>query len=213
MKRYACFLNLLLLSINSQANALSFSEFGLTHWIEKSFSGYTQYQLISEGEEKIVHAKANSSASGLFIKHKVNLEKNPQITWRWKIKKIGQGNQEKSKSGDDYPVRLYVIVKGEPYFWNNFVLEYVWSNSADVDSSWENPFSSEFRHIVVETGEKYLEQWRNYTRNVQLDFSNEFGFKPKRVDAIAIMTDGDNSMQQFEAWYGDIKLFNGEIND
>lgn len=213
MKRYACFFSFLLLSINNQADALSFSQFGLTHWAEKSFSGHTQYLLITDGDEKIVHATADSSASGLFNKHKINLEKTPQITWRWKIKQIGQNNDERSKSGDDYPLRLYVIVKGEPHFWNNFVLVYVWSNNAAVESSWENPFASEFTHIAVETGEQHLGQWRDYSRNVQSDFNNVFGFKPKSIDAIAIMTDSDNSNQKFEAWYGDIKFSKGGIND
>ena len=195
------------------ADALSFTEYGLTHWIEKSFSGHTQYVLRNDGDEKIVHATANSSASGLFNKHTINVERETRIAWRWKINKIGQGNDERSKSGDDYPVRLYVIVKGEPYLWNNSILVYVWSNKSAVESAWVSPFASEFRYIVVETGEKHIGQWRNYSRNIQSDFNTIFGFKPKVVDAIAIMTDSDNSKQKFEAWYGEVKYFNGGIND
>lgn len=206
MKRYASFFSFLLLSINSQANNLSFAEFGLTGWQEKSFSGYTEYRLTGGKNNKVVYAYANSTASGLFNEVEINLTQTPFVTWSWKVKQIGYGNDEKSKSGDDFPVRLYLIVKGEPHFWNSFVLEYVWSNHAAVGSSWKNPFAPEFRHIAVETGGQYIGQWRYYSRNIGEDFKLVFGFKPKTVDAIAIMTDSDNSKQEFEAWYGDIKF-------
>ncbi len=205
-KRYSCLLLLILIGSNLQASDFSFSRSGLDNWHEKSFSGYTSYQLIEDEGTNIVHAIADSSASGLFNQQSVDLEQTPILTWHWKVAQIGRHNNEQSKSGDDYPVRLYAIVKGEPYYWSNRILIYVWSNQAEIDDAWKNPFASEFRHITVETGERNVGQWRYYQRDIRADFSDVFGFVPKQIDAIAIMTDGDNSGQKFEAWYGDIEF-------
>jgi len=191
-------------SITIDAEVFSFENSGLTDWEEESFSGYTRYRLIQDNNKTVVHALADASASGLFNKRAIDIRQTPLINWSWKIKQHGLDNDEKSKSGDDYPARLYVIVKGEPNFGSNYILVYVWSNRAEVDTTWENPYATEFRHLAVETGGKNTDQWRSYSRNVVEDFDRVFGFKPKIVDGIAIMTDGDNSKQKFEAWYGDI---------
>ncbi len=203
---YSCLLAMLFISSSINASDFSFSKFGLTLWQEKSFSGSTEYRLVEDQGVKVIHAVTDSSASGLFNRQSVDLNTTPILSWRWKVAGIGQSNNEQSKLGDDYPVRLYVIVKGEPYFWSSRVLEYVWSNQAELNTSWHNPFASEFRHIAVETGQQHIGQWRNYQRDVRIDFHRIFGFVPKRIAAIAIMTDGDDSKQTFEAWYGDIKF-------
>ena len=213
LQSYSCLLAALFFTSGIYASDFSFSKFGLTTWKEKSFSGYTEYRLVENEGVKAVHAMADSSASGLFTQQSVNLNTTPILSWRWRIAGIGQGNNEQSKAGDDYPARLYVIVKGEPYFWSNRVLEYVWSNQAPLNSSWHNPFASQFRHIAVETGARHVGQWRTYQRDVRTDFHDVFGFIPKTIDALAIMSDSDNSGQTFEAWYGDIKFSKEQKDD
>jgi len=41
---------------------------------------------------------------------------------------------------------------------------------------------------------------------VRIDYQNIFGEKPEKIDAIAIMTDTDNSGKSTSAWYGDIRF-------
>ena len=205
MKFYA-FVTIIALMMNLQIHAsyLSFSISGLTGWKEKSFSGNTHYKIVNEGKKKILFAQSSNSASALYNQNEIQLKNLPYLSWRWKVTHIGEGNDEQSKMGDDYPVRLYVITKDKIKFWKSYSIVYVWSNNAQPDESWVNPFTSNVRHIAVDAGDDYLGQWRSHERDVIADFSRVFGLMPDKLEGIAIMTDSDNSMQNFEAWYGDI---------
>ena len=197
------------ISLSVKATTYLFSQSDLTHWEEKSFVGTTQYQLVEHENEMVLNAKAMGSSSGLFNESDIILGDTPLLNWRWKVAQIGAGNDEKVKSGDDYPVRLYVIVSGGLQFWKSYSLVYVWSNSAQVDESWDNPYTSNVKHIAVETGSDYVGEWRSYQRNVKDDFARVFGVEPEKLKAVAVMTDSDNSGQTFEAWYGDIEFNKG----
>jgi hypothetical protein len=58
--------------------------------------------------------------------------------------------------------------------------------------------------IAVESGPARLNQWVSEKRDVHADYQRLFGEKPGRVDAVAIMTDTDNTRTKATAWYGDI---------
>lgn len=199
----------IMLSPIAIAGSFLFSQSGIMDWEEKSFVGTTQYQLVEQDNELVLNARAMGSSSGLFNTSDINVNETPLLNWRWKVAQVGNGNDEKSKSGDDYPVRLYVIVSGGLQFWKSYSLVYVWSNSAQLNESWDNPYTSNVKHIAVESGDEYVGEWRSYQRNVKDDFVRVFGVKPEKIKAIAIMTDSDNSGQNFEAWYGDIQFIQG----
>ena len=60
------------------------------------------------------------------------------------------------------------------------------------------------RHIVVESGERHLDQWVSVRRNVLEDYKRAFGEEPGDIVAVGIMTDyGDNNAPR-RAYYGDI---------
>ena len=83
-------------------------------------------------------------------------------------------------------------------------LMYVWDAQAPVGSVIVNPRSDRIRKIVVESGTAGLRQWRSYRRNLTEDFRLAFGEAPGTLQAMAVMTDGDNTQSQLSTWYGDI---------
>lgn len=85
-------------------------------------------------------------------------------------------------------------------------LMYVWDAQAPVGSVIVNPRSDRIRKIVVESGTSGLRQWRSYRRNLTEDFQRAFGEAPGVLQAMAFMTDGDNTQSQLITWYGDIAL-------
>ena len=58
--------------------------------------------------------------------------------------------------------------------------------------------------IAVESGSGRAGQWIRERRDVREDYRHVFGEEPGRVDAVAIMTDTDNTGATATAWYGDI---------
>ncbi len=85
-------------------------------------------------------------------------------------------------------------------------LMYVWDARLPVGSVIVNPRSDRIRKIVVESGESGLRRWRNYRRHLGEDFHLAFGETPGALEAMAVMTDGDNTGSALETWYGEITL-------
>lgn len=182
----------------------NFSQGDLSGWEEESFVGHTDYQLLSEANRTVLQAKTNASASGLFREIDIDLNKTPYLNWSWKVDSIYRGNDERSKQGDDYPARIYVVVSGGLFFWKTRAINYVWSSNQSVGSRWDNAYTGNAKMIAVQSGGDKIGQWVMEKRNVRQDLKRLFGKEIDRIDAVAIMSDSDNTKQHASAWYGDI---------
>ncbi len=181
--------------------AAHFSTGDLTDWQEKSFKAETRYQL---GKNSLC-AESENSASARYRKIKIDLKQTPWLNWRWQVNSgIDPKRQEQSKSGDDYPARIYVVFSGGVKFWNTRAINYVWSSNQPIETNWKNAFTSNVRMIAVQSGSEKLGIWLEQRRNVAEDYRRLFGEEPGAVDAVAIMTDTDNSESVASACYGDI---------
>lgn len=181
-----------------------FSQGDLKGWQTKVFSGKTFYALRKEGDRTVLHADSNAAASGLYRETSIDLGKTPILNWTWKVDNILTGNDERTKAGDDYPARVYVVFSGGAMFWRTRAINYVWSNKQPTGSSWFNAFTSNAGMIAVESGGDRTGRWMNESRDVLADYRRLFGEEPGQVDAVAIMTDTDNTGAAATAWYGDI---------
>ena len=181
-----------------------FSRGDLSDWKERSFDGHTEYRLFRNNAHTSLRAHSKGAASGRFKEVRIDLEETPVLHWSWKVDNLLQGVNEQSKPGDDYPARVYVVFSGGLFFWNTRAINYVWSSNQPVGTTWSNAFTGNAKMVAVESGEERLGQWVNEQRNVAEDYRRLFGGEPGTVDAVAIMTDTDNSGQSAIAWYGDI---------
>jgi len=182
----------------------NFSGESLHEWQEKSFVGNTRYQFVTDGERVALEASAVGTASGLFREIEIDLNKTPYLNWSWWIDDVLHGNDETVKSGDDYPVRVYVVVSGGLFFWRTRAINYVWSNSQPIDHHWPNAYTSRAAMVALRTGNQQRGQWLQEKRNIREDFRRLFGIDIEQIDAVAIMSDSDNSGGQVRARYGNI---------
>ncbi len=183
-----------------------FSESSLEGWQEKSFSGSTDYQFVTVKNKSVLRAESNGSASGLFYEKEINLKKTPVINWSWKVDKVLKGLQETTKKGDDYPARVYVVFSGGIFFWKTRAINYVWSNNQKIGTTWPNAYTGNAQMIAIRTGDARAGQWINEKRNIREDYKLLYGEDIDSADAIAIMTDTDNSGGHAVSYYGDIYL-------
>ncbi len=120
-------------TIVEKKNIRFVSEFpreNLNDWEEKEFSGHTRYQLKRRVDGvTALYAVSQASASGLFKKIHIDLNKTPYLNWSWKIDRPLKGLNERSKEGDDYAARIYVVKKHALFFWKTRALNYVWSSN------------------------------------------------------------------------------------
>ena len=168
-------------------------------WQEIRFQGQTRYSQ----QPDCVLAQADGSASGLIRAVDSTLRQRPMLTWAWRADepltptpKAG----EKVKAGDDFVARVYVIKEG--FFpWQTRAINYVWSRQHSVGSHWPNPFTGNAIMVVVQTGDEGLGQWHAFERDVAADFRRYHEMQVDKVDAVAVMTDADNSAGKASACY------------
>jgi len=203
----ACLLlPLMLLAADAERIAIgSFSEGNLTDWEARSFSGETEYSLQEEDGRTVLHALSSASASGLYYEDiEINLAQTPYLNWSWKIGNILSGHDERSRAGDDYPARVYVVFSGGMFFWQTRAITYVWSSNQPAGSEWTSAYTGNVKMVALRGGDAELGQWVGERRDVAADYRRLFGSEPRRIVAVALMTDTDNTGEFAEAWYGDI---------
>lgn len=182
-----------------------FSEGSLTDWQSKEFSGLTRYDFVTLEGKQVLHATADKSASGLFRETTVDLDKYPFINWTWRIETPLSIDDETVKKGDDYAARLYVVLDGGVFFWKTKALNYVWSSASQKLRSWPNAFAGKNAMMVaLRTSDDQAGVWYHEKRNIREDFKKFIGKDIHAIDAVAIMTDTDNSKSSASAYYGDI---------
>jgi hypothetical protein len=169
-------------------------------WKEKKFAGRTVYTPLPE--EKLLLAESDGAASGLFFEQAVDLLATPWLNWSWKVENVLVGVNEREKPGDDYAARIYVVAKGGLAFWNTKALTYVWASREPEGSMWANAFTANAHMIAIRSGSQKLGELIAEKRNVREDWKQAFGEDIESIDAVAIMTDTDNSGQKARAWYG-----------
>ena len=182
-----------------------FSHHTLSGWEEKGFAGKTEYQLVKEGDRTILHATAHATASGLFKEVEIDLTSHPYLNWEWRADKPHPPLADRTKAGDDYVARIYVVVKGGLLFWKTRAINYVWASSEKRDSVWPNAFAGKNAMLLaVRSAADKQGVWYREKRNVYEDLLAIFGEEIKTIHAVAIMTDSDNSKGSVAASYGDI---------
>ncbi|MEI2636457.1 MAG: DUF3047 domain-containing protein [Methylotenera sp.] len=208
LKKSLCSLLLLLPIIifadGERIDVARFSQGETSGWKTKVFSGETRYSTASSSGRTALHASSSKAASGLFRKINIDLRKTPVLHWSWKVDNVLVGTDERTKAGDDYPARVYVVFSGGAAFWRTRAINYVWSNNQPVNSHWPNAFTKNAQMIAVQSGPERVGEWVKEQHDVLADYRKLFGTEPNNVEAVAIMTDTDNTGATASAWYGDM---------
>lgn len=193
----------------------------------KRIDSRTKYALARKDGTTVVKATSNGGAAGLIHRQAISPEQYPVIEWRWNVERVLPKDDEQSKSGDDYPARLYITfdydeddlgffdrmkLKGmKALGYDNIplrALSYVWASHSPVGEVYDNPYTDWVQMLPVESGEKKAGTWTSERRNVLEDYRAAFGEDPPPISGVAIMTDTDNTGTSATAYYGDIVFKN-----
>ena len=75
---------------------------------------HTVYTVESQEGERYLKAVSEASASAIGYKKEFKAYDFPKVRWRWKVDTIYQKGNAKTKEGDDYPLRIYILFKFDP---------------------------------------------------------------------------------------------------
>ena len=173
-------------------------------WEEKVFEGRTVYETVRHNGRTVVRATSRGTASGLYLRRRIDLDETPILRWTWRVDGTLGDIDERTRAGDDYSARVYVIRSHPVFLWRTRAVNYVWASTRVTGETWSNAYTDASRHVAVRSGDAHVGEWVGERRDVQADFLELFGESVRYVDAVAIMTDTDNTGGDAVAYYGDI---------
>ena len=196
---------------------------GWRSWTVNRSKTPTQYALAEVDQRVVLHARAEGSASGLYVP--LTPRDPGKLRWAWKTRDVIADGDNAAGPREDAPLRVFVAFDGDkstlslkdhlmdemarlmtgremPYA----TLMYIWGAKRAEGTVIPNPHTERVRMIVADSGTRHARQWRCHERDLRADYRAAFGKEPGRLLAVGIMTDTDNTKSQAEAWYGDIAL-------
>jgi hypothetical protein len=175
---------------------------------------HSTYSIAANDDQSTFWLKAESdrSASGVIWKKQYDVYAYPKLRWRWRVENIYAKGDATKKSGDDYPVRVYVIFQYDPAtasagkrFKYGFAkaaygeyppdsgLNYVWESRDNPAEFVVSPYTDAMMMFLKEKGAVKLGQWVEEEADVLGDYRRAFGKDPPRNASLAVMNDSDNT--------------------
>ncbi len=186
----------------------------------------TVYTIEKDNGRSYLKAESNASASGLVLKKEFNVYEYPRVKWRWKVSNIYQKGNAEEKSGDDYPIRVYVIFRYNPdnasfgqrlkyglaktlygEYPPHSSLTYIWESRKQNRRIITNAFAEEAKMIILEAGEEKVGRWQEEEVNIIVDYEEAFGNSPPPGASLAIMNDSDNTGERSVSYIDFIEVF------
>jgi len=187
---------------------------------------YSRYSIEKEGGESYLRAESNASASAIVYRNDFKVYEYPNIKWSWKINDVYKKGDSREKSGDDYPIRIYIFFKYDPetvtfgerikyniarIIYGEYPpyssLNYIWESRKQNSRMIVSPFASESMMIILQTGDENAGKWVEQEVNIIDDYHEAFGKDPPRVASIAIMNDSDNTGESSVSYIDYIEVF------
>lgn len=185
----------------------------------------TRYRLTVLDGRTVLEARAQNAVSAIAYELHADAMRTPWLSFSWRTDRLIDRADMRTKAGDDYPARIYVIfdydvahlpladrmkLRMARAIWGEQVpaaaLCYVWEPRQPSGHAAWSAYTNRLRMIVAESGAARLGQWVSIERNVAEDFRAAFGEDPPAISAILVATDTDNTASDALTWFGDITL-------
>ena len=200
------------LSQDKQASVFLHEDFdALTGWKALYFpkiNRHSRYTAVHNGTESFLKAESDSSASALLYEESFNVYEFPNVEWKWTVDTIYQNGNVQLKSGDDYPLRIYIMFPYDPEvasfqekilyglaktFYGEYPphssLNYIWANREYTMRIMPSPYTDRSQMIILQAGESKLHTWIVENVNILDDYRRAFGSDPPLRAHIAVMND------------------------
>ena len=185
-----------------------FSTGDLTGWKEQTvslFKAKTAYTLAKDNDRSVLVARSTKSASGQLYKLSLDPKEYQTLKWSWKIEHTIKKGNEKTREGDDFAARVYVIFP-RGFFSSTRAICYVWANKLPKGEHVVSPFTPNIITVAADSGPVLAGRWTFHQQNIYDDYRRFFNEEPPKMGGVAIMTDTDNTGESAVGYYGDISL-------
>jgi hypothetical protein len=201
----------------------------LANWEHLFFPKITKhstYTIENTGKHTLLKAESRASASAIVYKKMFNVYEYSRARWRWKVDNVHTKGNPRDKSGDDYPIRVYVMFQYNPQqadftekvsygiaktlygkYPPHSTINYVWTGHEIPERIITSPYTDKAKMIIMEQGRNKVGEWVEETVNILEDYKNAFGKDPPATAGIAIMSDSDNTGESAVSYIEYIEVF------
>lgn len=180
---------------------LASADFGdgtLEGWSAREFARGARYEIVEDGAgARVLLGTSEGGAALLWREHRVELAQTPLLEWRWRVDTPLEGERadERTRAGDDFAARVYVLADEGLLPWKARSLTYVWTSKVPAGTVWTSPYAKNARLIALADADALDPDggaWRCERRDVAADFARAFGEPARALAAQAVMVDADN---------------------
>ena len=190
----------------------------------------TRFEVVQQGGQRVLKVESDKSYGTLVHRTMVPLQRDPTLTWRWRVEQFVQGTDLRAKAGDDSAAKLCVFfnlpsdrlsisertqlklaraVSGEDV--PTETLCYVWDAREPKGSLFVNAFTNRMQMLVLESGPAtasggWVSEKRNVLEDYRRAFGREAGTLVPDVVAVAVAADSDNTQGHGLSFFSDIDL-------
>jgi hypothetical protein len=205
----------------------------LDNWRPLTFPkirNHTAYTIERVGDRHYLKARSNASASAIVYKDSFNVYDYPRARWRWKVSNVYVKGDPRTKAGDDYPIRVYVMFEYDPGTAGPFEkikyglakklygeypphssLSYVWANREGPETIVTSPYTDKAKMVFLEKGTQKVRTWQDEEVDILADYRKAFGVKPPQRARIAIMNDSDDTGESSTSSMEFIEVFKQKL--
>jgi hypothetical protein len=196
----------------------------------RSIENQTTYEVVTHAQGRTAYqstSRCGASAMLMELPEILDLERTPRLAWRWRIDRGILRDDERSKSGDDFAARVYVLFRFDSKRatrWQRIehaigarwfgvappgeTLTYVWGSREPVGATWTSAIRQEARIVVLETSsDSTSNEWREAIVDLAADAKRLFDPPPRlQPYALGLMTDTDGACDEASARFADFRL-------
>jgi hypothetical protein len=200
----------------------------LENWRPFTFpkiKSHSTYTIERDGDAHVLRAESNASASAIVYKEAFDVREFPKVRWRWKVENVYAKADPRSKEGDDYPIRVYIMFEYDPAkagaleritygfakalygeYPPHSSLSYVWSSRDDPATFVVSPYTDKAVMVLLEKGASKAGTWVDEEIDIPADYRKAFAEEPPARARIAIMNDSDNTGERSVSWVAFIEV-------
>lgn len=201
----------------------------LDQWRPKAFpkiDRHSNYAAVTlEDGTTALKASSSNSASALLLRSEFDIRRYPILTFSWRAESVYRNGDGTLKSGDDYPIRIYVAFRFDPekagfaerakyraakllhgQYPPHSTINYVWGNRKPPARIITSPYTERAKIIFLDWGSEHTGNWRSHTLNVLDDYRAAFGEDPPSSATLAVMNDSDNTGESSVSYIDYLRL-------
>jgi len=168
------------------------------------------YTIEVEDGDYFLRAETQGRATDAGCKANVNLRLYNKLRWRWRVHKLPEGGNEQEEDRNDSAAAVRLVFRGGMF---PKTLKYVWSTSLPVGTETPSPASDKTKVIVLRSGKDMAGEWVWEEVDAYEDYKRLFGGEPRIVQALAVLSDSDNTDSPVSADYDDFVFLIGPSPD